>query len=77
VGIRAGRVVAGRLVQRQVEGRRSGRDRPAIHHDGRLLRINFRPKRGDGLAVDLHAAGQYKRFGVAPGRDAGGGENLL
>jgi hypothetical protein len=77
VGIGAGGVVPGGLVKRQVEQRRPRGDRPAVHLDRGPVRVNFRPKRGDGLAVDLDAPCQDERFGVAAGCDAGGGEYLL
>jgi hypothetical protein len=77
VGVRPGRIIPRRLVQRQIEGWRPGVDWPPIHLYGRLIGINLRPKRGDGPAVDLDAAGQNQDFGVAPGGDAGGGEYLL
>ncbi len=75
--IGAGGVETGRLVERQVEGRGPSRDRAAVDEDRRMVGINFRPKRGDGLAVDLDPSGQDHSFGVASGCDAGGGENLL
>lgn len=77
VRVRACRVEAGRLVQRHVQGRWTRGDQAAVHLDGRVLRVNFRPKLRNQPAVDADPAGRDQRFGVAPGRDAGGGEDLL